>query len=140
MKIARRLALGAAMVAVPGLAFAGQASAATTIPFQFNISPFGNPNGSFDAAAAHCVAVVDEQPGVALITGADQGNWGCSISANIQWINLSTGATGAAQMSNGLNGIPAAATLYTGSGQVALIMTPAGSSISTPGLASFFVP
>ena len=54
------------------------------------------------------------------------------------WINLSTGATGVARLSNGLNDIPAHADLRTGPGQVALTLLPGG--VYTPGFATVAVP
>ncbi|MFB7716175.1 hypothetical protein [Nocardia sp. NPDC056100] len=135
------LGLFAIIGAAAGMASTGVAAAdPVSIPFQINPAPFGNPNGSFDAPAMRCAAVVGDQPGVVLITGDKPGGWGCPLSAGVNWINLATGATGAAQLSNGLNGIPAAATLNTGGGQVALILNPVGGGIVTPGLATFFVP
>ncbi|MFE3292253.1 hypothetical protein [Rhodococcus sp. NPDC059234] len=110
-----------------------------TVPFQIDPAPFGNSNGSFDAPPIRCAAVVGEQPGVAVITGGNPGRWGCPLSSQAQWMNLSTGATGSTQLSNGLNGIPAAATLNTGIGQVVVIVNPVA-GIVTPGVATFYVP
>lgn len=139
MKFVRRLVICAMAFAVPGLSTAGTAAAATTIPFQINAAPLGNPNGSFDlVGSARCVAVVGEQSGIVVVTGANPGRWGCSVSAPVQWINLSTGATGTAQMSNGLHGLPPEATLRTGVGQVLVVLNPGG--IHTPGFATFYAP
>ncbi|WP_330180228.1 hypothetical protein OHB26_27925 [Nocardia sp. NBC_01503] len=141
MGVAHKLGVLAAIGAAAGMASTGTAAAdATTIPFQINPAPFGIPTGSFDAPAGDCAAVVGDQPGVVLITGGRPGGWGCPLSSNIRWINLSTGATGAAQLSDGLNGIPSAATINTGPGQVALILTTVTASTITPGLATFYVP
>lgn len=139
MTFARKFAVVAGIVAGCGLSAIGTAAAdPVVIPFQINSAPYGIPGGSFDAFPARCAAVVGEQPGTVVITGAQPQGWGCSISTPVTWINLSTGATGSAQLSNGLNGIPSAATLYTGIGQVAVMLTP--SAPYTPGLATFFVP
>lgn len=117
----------------------GAASAApTTIPFQINPAPYGNPNGSFDAFAAHCAVEIGDRPGVVAVIGAERGRWGCTNQAPVQWVNISTGRTGATLMSNGLNGIPAAATLETGVGQVLILVNPG--STTTPGFTSVYVP
>ncbi|MRH87682.1 hypothetical protein GFY24_09495 [Nocardia sp. SYP-A9097] len=141
MGFAHKLGLIAVIGAAAGMASTGTATAdATTIPFQINPAPFGIPTGSFDAPAGSCAAVVGDRPGVVLITGGKPGGWGCPLSSHIQWINLSTGATGAADLSDGLNGIPSAATINTGAGQVALILNTVTASTVTPGLATFYVP
>ncbi|MCU1646144.1 MAG: putative secreted protein [Nocardia sp.] len=141
MRFARTFATCATVFAVSGLAAIGTAAAdPVAIPFQINPAPFGNPNGSFDAFPGRCAAVVGTQPGVVVITGSMPGGWGCSISSSLSWINLSNGATGGAVLSDGLNGIPAAATLQTGVGQVALILNTASGGTTTPGLATFYVP
>lgn len=140
MRFVRKFGFCAVLVAASGLSTAGVAAAApSTVPFQINPAPFGNPNGSFDAPAVHCVAVVGDRPGTALITGGDSGGWGCALSSHVQWVNLSTGSTGGAQLSPGLNGHPAEATLQTGTGQVALMLTPLPGMV-TPGFATFYVP
>lgn len=145
MKFVRRLVICAVVFALPGLSAAGVAAAATTVPFQINSAPFGNPAGSFDTFAANCVAIVGEQSGVVVVAGgrgsdsSESGRgWGCSVNASVQWINLSTGATGAAQTSDGLHGFPPEATLRTGVGRVALILNAGG--IHTPGFATLYVP
>ncbi|WP_439957112.1 hypothetical protein [Nocardia altamirensis] len=138
MKFVRRLALWVTALVMVGLAAAGAAAAETAVPFQINAAPFGNPNGSFDSKATDCAVIVGEQPGRVVVTGAAPGRWGCSPYAAVRWVNLTTGATGAATMSDGLFGFPAAATLPTGRGQVALILTVGG--ITTPGFATFSVP
>ncbi|WP_027502938.1 hypothetical protein [Rhodococcus sp. UNC363MFTsu5.1] len=140
MKLARRLGLCATAVAALGLSAAGVAAAApVTVPFQINPAPYGNPNGSFDAPATQCAAVVGDRPGVVVITGGKPGGWGCPLSSQVQWLNLSTGATGTTQLSDGLNGIPAQASVNTGIGQVAVVVNPVA-GIITPGLATFYVP
>ncbi|MFD4181837.1 hypothetical protein [Rhodococcus sp. NPDC058514] len=140
MKLARRLGTCATIVAALGLSTAGVAAAApVTLPFQINPAPYGNPNGSFDAPASRCAAVVGDRPGAVTITGGNPGGWGCPLTSQVQWMNLSTGATGAGQLSDGLNGIPAAATLNTGIGQVVVILNPVA-GIVTPGFATFYVP
>lgn len=138
MRFVAGFALSAAAVALPVLLAAPAANAATVIPFQLNTAPFGNPNGSFDAKAGRCAAIVGEKPGVVVITGAEAGRWGCHPSAPVQWINLSTGATGATVLSDGLHGFPPQVPLRTGPGQVALTLTVGG--IVTPGFATFVVP
>ncbi|NKW23899.1 hypothetical protein GS961_16345 [Rhodococcus hoagii] len=122
------------------LASAAVASAAVTVPFQIDPAPFGNPNGSFDAPAVRCVAVVDEQPGAVTVTGGNAGGWGCLLSSEVRWLNLSTGASGSARLSDGLGGIPAAVTLQTGSGQVAVAVLSVTPGPITPGVATFHVP
>jgi len=121
------------------LATGGTAAADVTIPFQIDPASFGNPNGSFDVPPSRCAAVVGEQPGHATITGRDPGRWGCLIYAELEWLNLSTGASGTARMSDGLNGFPPEATLDTGTGQVALVLLPLPGT-TTPGFATFPVP
>jgi hypothetical protein len=140
MKFARTLGICATIVGAWGLSAMGVAAAEPVkVPFQINPAPFGNPNGSFDVPALHCAAVVGDQPGVVLITGGRPDRWGCPLSSQVQWLNMSTGATGAAQLSNGLNGFPAEATLNTGAGQVVLMLNTLGGNV-TPGVATFFVP
>ncbi|MEE2033428.1 hypothetical protein [Rhodococcus chondri] len=134
-------ALGACVIAVgtSALAAAGIATAAVTVPFQINPAPFGNPNGSFDVPPSNCVAVLGEQTGSVTISGGKPGGWGCIIYSEVNWLNLSTGATGTARMSDGLNGFPPEATLNTGSGQVVLTLRPT-TGTTTPGFAGFYVP
>ncbi|WP_336871401.1 hypothetical protein [Rhodococcus qingshengii] len=126
-------------MAVSVLAPAAVASAAVTVPFQINPAPFGNPNGSFDAPPVHCVAVVGEQPGTVTITGAKDEGWGCMLSTEVRWMNLSTGASGTGRLSGDNQGTPGEATLQTGAGQVAVAILPAAGPV-TPGFATFFVP
>ncbi|PTR25844.1 hypothetical protein C8K36_106278 [Rhodococcus sp. OK519] len=142
MNLVRRLAVCAAVVAGSVLIPATVAAAAVTVPFQIDPAPFGNPNGSFDVPAVRCAAVVDEQPGTATITGGKDGRWGCLLSSEIRWLNLSTGASGTAWLSDGLNGIPAAVALQTGTGMVAVTVAPVASAAgtTTPGFAFFHVP
>lgn len=136
MNIVRVLTICAAVCA--SSAIATGAAAATTIPFQINAAPLGNPNGSFDVKAPNCVAVTGERPGTVQVTGGGAGRWGCSPGGLVQWINLATGATGTVRLSPGLHGYVPEAVLYTGPGQVALTFQAGG--INTPGLATFFVP
>ncbi len=118
---------------------AGPASANTTIPFQVNPAPYGNPNGSIDSLPNRCVVVIGLQSGAVTVTGARPDRWNCYTGrAQIRWINLSTGATGLAVMSDGLNGIPYFAEFRPGRGQVALVLLPTP-GITTPGFATFFV-
>lgn len=137
-KLVRTLGISLAVVA-SGLSAAGVASAAVTVPFQIDPAPFGNPNGSFDVPPIRCVAVVGDQPGTAVITGGKGDGWGCLLYSPVHWVNLSTGATGSARLSDGLNGIPPHVTLNTGPGQIALVLDPMGGS-TTPGFATFLVP
>ncbi|CAN5298211.1 UNVERIFIED_ORG: hypothetical protein M2328_004440 [Rhodococcus erythropolis] len=137
--LVRRLSACVSIVAVSVLAPAAVASAAVTVPFQINPAPFGNPNGSFDAPPVHCVAVVGEQPGTVTITGAKDERWGCMLSTEVRWMNLSTGASGTGRLSGDNQGTPGEATLQTGAGQVAVAILPAAGPV-TPGFATFFVP
>ena len=137
--IVRRLGIGVAGLVVAGLSATGMAGAdPVAVPFQVNPAPFGNPNGSFDVPPIHCGVVLD-RPGSAVITGAEARGWGCLLSSEVRWWNVTTGATGWAQLSDGLNGIPPAATLNTGPGQVAVILLPMYAGTVTPGLATFRV-
>lgn len=120
MNLVRRLSVCTSVVIASTLTSVALASAAVTIPFQVNPAPYGNPNGSFDAPAVRCVAVVGEQPGTVTITGGKEGRWGCLLSSEVRWLNLSTGASGSARLSDGLNGVPAEAIVQTGTGQVAV--------------------
>ncbi|MFC4604926.1 hypothetical protein [Rhodococcus kronopolitis] len=140
MNPAHRLAVCAAVVAGAALSPVAVAAAAVTVPFQIPPAPFGNPNGSFDVLPIRCAAVVGEQPGEVTITGGLAGGWGCMLSSEVLWLNLSTGASGSARLSDGLNGIPAAATLQTGAGQVAVTVLPATGGTTVPGVATFLVP
>ncbi|TQF74217.1 hypothetical protein FK531_06125 [Rhodococcus spelaei] len=139
MNLVRRLAVCAAVAVGTVLAPAAVASAAVTVPFQINPAPFGNPNGSFDAPPVRCVAVVGERPGATTVTGGEKGGWGCLLSSEVRWLNLSTGASGSTRLSDGLNGVPAQAILQTGTGQVAIAIESAAGTI-TPGVATFYVP
>lgn len=139
MKLARRLAVCGAIVVGAALAPAAVASAEMVVPFQINPAPFGNPNGSFDSPRVSCVAVVGEQPGVARITGGDPTRPGCYAVSDVRWLNLSTGATGSARMSDGVGGSPAEAIVLSGAGQVAVVALPV-SGTTVPGIATFFVP
>lgn len=139
LDIVRRLGIGVAGLVVAGLSATGMAGAdPVAVPFQVNPAPFGNPNGSFDVPPIHCGVVLDP-PGSAVITGAEAGGWGCLLSSEVRWWNMTTGVTGWARLSNGLNGIPPAATLNTGPGQVAVILLPMDAGTVTPGLATFRV-
>ena len=130
-------AVGAASVcaAVTGT---GPATAATTVRFQVAPLPFGNPNGSFDAAPYECVGVVGDKPGVLTVTGGDRDAWGCADVSPIHWVNLSTGATGSGRTSSALKNIAPHATLRTGRGHVALVLTVRG--VYTPGILDIWVP
>ncbi len=139
MSLVRRLTAFASVVAVSVLAPAAIASAAVTVPFQINPAPFGNPNGSFDAPPVRCVAVVGEQPGTVTITGAPDARWGCMLSTEVRWLNLSTGTSGTGRLSGDNQGTPGETTLQTGAGQVAVTILPAAGPV-TPGFATFFVP
>lgn len=139
MKGVCRLAVCAGLVAGALAAPAAIASAAVTVPFQVDPAPFGNPNGSFDAPAVRCAAVVGERSGTVTITGGKDGGWGCLLSSEVRWLNLSTGVSGSARMSDGLNGVPPAATMDTGSGQIAVAVLSVAGPI-TPGVATVYVP
>ncbi|MFE3543663.1 hypothetical protein ACFXK0_11875 [Nocardia sp. NPDC059177] len=135
----RRIIVGAAVLVAAGISATGLAAAdPVVVPFQVNPAPFGNPNGSFDVPAIRCVVVLD-QPGTAVITGGKAGGWGCMLYSPVHWVNLTTGATGYAQLSDGLNGIPPQATLHTGPGQIALVLTSVTGGTTTPGFATFTV-
>jgi len=140
MNTVRRLAVCAGFAVGSVLTPVAIASAAVTVPFQVDPAPFGNPNGSFDAPAVRCVAVVGEQPGTVTITGGKDGGWGCLLSSEVRWLNLSTGESGSAWLSDGLNGVPAAATLQTGPGQIAVALLPGVTGPITPGVATFHAP
>ncbi|WP_089248064.1 hypothetical protein [Rhodococcoides kyotonense] len=121
------------------LTSAGISTASVTVPFQIDPAPFGNPNGSFDAPAVRCVAVIGESSGAVTITGGKEDRWGCLLSSDVRWLNLSTGEAGFARTSDGLHGLPSEANLATGSGQVVVTVTsPVG--VITPGVATFQVP
>ena len=139
MKLMRAVGVCATTIATSALLAAGVASASTTVPFQVDPAPYGNPNGSFDAPSIRCVAVVGEEPGVVTITGGKEDGWGCLLYADVQWVNLSTGESGSARLSDGLNGIPAFATIDTGAGQVAVLLTSTTPGPVTPGIATFQV-
>ncbi|KQU45799.1 hypothetical protein ASG84_10850 [Rhodococcus sp. Leaf278] len=139
MKHVRTLVVCASIVLGSALASVGTASAATAVPFQINPAPFGNPNGSFDAPSVRCVAVVGEQAGTVRVTGGKEGGWGCLISSQVYWVNLSSGAVGTAVTSAGVQGFVPEAILATGPGQVAITIVASG-GIITPGLATVSVP
>ena len=134
----RRSVACAAIVAGSVLAPAATASAAVTVPFQINPAPFGNPNGSLDVPTIRCVAVVGEQPGTVTITGPKEGWWKCILPGDVHWLNLSSGASGSARMSAGVDGYPQAV-LSTGTGQVVVAAT-ADRGPYTPGVATVHVP
>jgi hypothetical protein len=122
-------------IACVGLSAAGPAVADTTVvPFQVNPAP---ASVFFDLVPSRCVTIVGEQPGSVLVAGADEGRWGCT-PGNVQWTNLSAGATGTADMGPGLHGIPYSARLDTGVGQVNIVLTP--SANMTQGSTSVLVP
>lgn len=133
--------LVSAVVAVGLMATPSVAAAAPTLlPFQVNPAPLGNPNGSFDAPAIRCAVEVGRQAGVVTITGGERDRWGCLISGDVRWLNLSTGTHGMARMSPGLHGHPPEATVRTGSGRVTIVMLQAVPGNVTPGLTTFSVP
>lgn len=135
----KRLALVIGTIAAAVvLAVPGTASAVTVTPFQLAPAPFGNPNGSFDVPAIRCGVEIGKARGVATVTGRDAGRWGCLPYVWVRWLNVSTGATGAAKMTSGLNGIPPQAMLRTGVGQV--VVTIDAKSPVSPGLATVWVP
>ncbi|NKY84134.1 hypothetical protein [Nocardia veterana] len=139
MTVVRKFALCSAVAvsSAIGVMLGSGSGAAETTPFQLNPAPYANPNGSVDSLPAHCVAITGERPGEVTITGADPRGWGCS-TAPVRWLNFSTGASGEAHLSNGLNGIPPAATIATGSGQVAVVVFTGG--VYTPGFVTVRVP
>jgi hypothetical protein len=103
-------------------------------PFQVSPVP---ASVFFDLVPTRCVTIVGEQPGSVLVAGADEGHWGCT-SGTVRWTNLSTGATGTADMGDGLHGNPWSARLDTGVGQVNIDLTPPANM--TRGFTSVFVP
>lgn len=131
------LVIGSAITAI-ALAIPGTASATTRTPFQLAPAPFGNPNGSFDMPPIRCAVEIGKARGMAEVTGLDRGRWGCLPYVWVRWVNLSSGQTGAAKMSSGLNGVPAGATLRTGVGQV-IIALDAKPPVA-PGFATVWVP
>lgn len=135
-KLVHRLAVCGAVLVGAALAPAAVASAEVTVPFQVNPTPYGNPNGSVDSPPGNCEVVVGEQPGVARVTGV---NSGCYLISEVRWLNLSTGASGAAKMSAGLFGMPHEAVVSSGPGQVALFGVPFAAT-TVPGFATFYVP
>lgn len=139
MTTIRSLLAGAALAIGATLALAGPGSAAPVgVPFQIAPAPYGNPGGSIDSLPTHCVVVVGERPGVATVAGGQNDGWGCTLNTPIRWINLSTGASGVAVTSDGLNGFPPRAEIATGPGQIAMMITPGG--VYTPGFATVAVP
>lgn len=136
----RRISLCTALAAAAvGMAAAvpGTAAASTVQPFQVQPAPFGNPNGSFDVPAIRCGLETGKTTGRVTVVGLAADRWGCPPMATVQWVNLQTGATGSMRLGPGLNGVPPAATLRTGRGQVALVLTTTG--VVTPGLATVAV-
>jgi hypothetical protein len=123
-------------IACVGLSAAGPAVGDPTVaPFQ--VSP-ASASIFFDLPrSTRCVTIVGEQPGSVLVAGADEGRWGCT-SGTVRWTNLSTGATGTADMGDGLHGIPWSARLDTGVGQVNIDLNPGPNM--TPSFTSVFVP
>ncbi len=131
-----RFALAVCGVAtVATLATPGVADAATYTPFQLNPASFGNPNGSFDVPAFRCVVETGQERGTLRITGGLRNGWGCIGHAAVNWVNMSTGATGVARLSHGLNNIPPQVRIRTGVGQVGLALFTSNSTV-TPGLAT----
>ncbi|MDG3015443.1 hypothetical protein [Speluncibacter jeojiensis] len=125
----------AAVVAV----LSATVAAAVTVPFQVQPASFGNPHGSFDVPPTHCAAEVGGASGAVTITGTLPDRWGCLIQSDVHWLNLSTGATGTARLSDGLNGHPPEATLPTGPGRVVAVLVPLPGT-TTPGLVTVDVP
>lgn len=136
--VRRRLMLAVAALGVIVAVIPPAGAAAAPIPFQIQPASFGNPNGSFDVPPIHCGFETGPNGGELTITGMLRGRWGCLPEAQVSWVNLTTMATGAARMSNGLHGIPAEATLRTGAGQV-VVKIDALSGIMTPGVATVWV-
>ncbi|GAB24966.1 hypothetical protein GOPIP_075_00640 [Gordonia polyisoprenivorans NBRC 16320 = JCM 10675] len=128
------VALGALVLAQP----ADASASVTAIGFQINPAPYGIPTGSLDSTPARCFAEVGRHRGEVTVTAEEWARWFCPPNSEVRWINLSTGATGVARLSNGLNNIPAHADLRTGPGQVALTLLPGG--VYTPGFATVAVP
>ncbi|WP_170312953.1 hypothetical protein [Prescottella subtropica] len=118
---------------------AGISAASTPAPFQIAPAPFGNPNGSLDVPPSRCATLVDDAAHTVTVAGSLPGRWGCMIDAEVRWLNVSTGATGFARMSNGLNGYPPEAVLGTGPGHVVVTLIPLPGS-TTPGLTVVAVP
>lgn len=130
------LAATACAAAATVLTGPGVAAAATVRPFHIQPASFGNPNGSFDVPPIHCGTASSLRGGVT-VTGTLADGWGCLPGAHVSWLNLATGATGAARMSGGLGGRPAQARLRTGPGQVVVMVTASG--VITPGFATVAV-
>ena len=139
-RLARVIGACAFAVATSALATPGVAAAEVTVPFQINPASYGNPSGSFDVPPSRCAVRIGETEGSVTVTGSKPEGWGCLIDAQVDWLNLTTGASGTARMSDGLNGFPPEATLATGSGQVALVLHPLPGPPMTPGFATFTVP
>ena len=137
--IGRRVGLCAAVAgATLGLAATTPGVASARVqPFQIQPAPFGNPNGSLDVPAIRCGLETGAKAGQVIVTGSRADRWGCPPFATVHWANLQTGATGSARLGAGLNGVPPAATLRTGRGQVAVVLTTSG--IVTPGFATIAV-
>nr|WP_305095345.1 hypothetical protein [Prescottella sp. R16] len=138
MDAVRRSVACAAIVAGAVLTTTTVASAAVTVPFQIDPAPFGNPNGSLDVPSIRCWAVVGDQPGTVTITGPKDGMRACLLPGDMHWLNLSTGTSGTARMSAGIDGYPEA-TLPTGTGQVVIAATSATAPY-TPGVVTVHVP
>lgn len=136
MKMMRTATVACAGLVGAVLAVPGVAQAAPIVPFQINPALYGNPNGSFDVPAIHCGAERTGS-GVVTVTGTEKGRWGCLLMTGVRWANLSTGRTGAARTSAGLNGHPPEAVLHTGRGRVALILD--ARPPMTPGMATLDV-
>lgn len=128
--------LAATACAAAASVVAGPAAATMVRPFQIQPASFGNPNGSFDVPPIHCGTTSSLRGGVTVI-GTLADGWGCLPGAQVSWLNLATGATGAARMSGGLGGRPAQARLRTGPGQVVIMVTASG--VITPGFATVVV-
>jgi hypothetical protein len=138
-RLVQRVAVCGAVMVGAAFASAAVASAEVTIPFQFTPAPYGNPRGSVDSPPSNCAVVVGEQPGIAKVTDAPNANTGCYLISDVRWVNLTTGASGNARLSDALFGSPHEAIVYNGPGQVALIGLPT-SATTVPGFATFYVP
>jgi hypothetical protein len=122
-------------IACVGLSAAGPALAdSTVVPFQVSPVP---ASVFFDLVPSRCVTIVGEQPGSVLVARADEARWGCT-PGSVRWTNLSTGATGTADMGPGPHGSPYSARLDTGVGQVNIDLTPPPNMAR--GFTSAFVP
>ncbi|QKT08947.1 hypothetical protein HUN08_00150 [Gordonia sp. X0973] len=133
MAIATAATAGALAITTPATASAAR------IPFQIQPASYGNPNGSFDVPPIRCAVEPDHRRGTVMVTGTDRGRWGCLPYARVWWMNRSTGRSGVAKLSSGLNGVPAQAVLRTGRGELFIRLDAWGSSTVTPGFTTLRV-